>query len=72
MAPTILYLLGLPIPEEIDGRVLQEAIKEAYLRKNTPIYKKFETEIETLQEKNYSKDESKKIGDKLKGMGYID
>jgi predicted AlkP superfamily phosphohydrolase/phosphomutase len=33
VAPTILYLLGYPVPEDIPGRVLTEAITEEFLQK---------------------------------------
>lgn len=31
MAPTILYLLGLPVPDDMDGRVIEEIIDPAVL-----------------------------------------
>jgi hypothetical protein len=33
IAPTILYLLGCPVPEDIPGRVLTEVIEEEFLEK---------------------------------------
>jgi hypothetical protein len=33
VAPTILYLLGYPLPEDLPGRVLTESIDEGFLRK---------------------------------------
>jgi predicted AlkP superfamily phosphohydrolase/phosphomutase len=33
ITPTILYLLGYPVPEDLPGRVLTEAINEEFLRK---------------------------------------
>ena len=32
LAPTILYLLGRPLPLEVDGRVLKEVLEEEYLK----------------------------------------
>jgi predicted AlkP superfamily phosphohydrolase/phosphomutase len=72
ITPTILYLLGLPIPNDIDGRVIQEAINDDYLRGHAPLYKSIETESVTATEKDYSEDEADKIKKKLKAMGYID
>jgi len=37
LAPTILYLLGLPVPEVMDGRVLEETLSSEYLASH-PIY----------------------------------
>lgn len=72
VTPTILYLLGLPIPKDISGRVIQEAINNDYLRNHAPLYKSIETDSETAMEKDYSDDEADKIKKKLKAMGYID
>ncbi len=33
VAPTVLYLSGLPVPEDMEGRVLDEAIDPAFLRR---------------------------------------
>jgi predicted AlkP superfamily phosphohydrolase/phosphomutase len=38
ITPTILYLMGIPIPQDMDGKVLKEMIKEDYLAKNPIIY----------------------------------
>jgi predicted AlkP superfamily phosphohydrolase/phosphomutase len=38
IAPTILYLLGQPIPEELDGRVLTNIIDPSVLRARQPQY----------------------------------
>jgi hypothetical protein len=72
VTPTVLYLLGLPIPNAIDGRVIQEAIDDNYLRNHAPLYKSIETDSEKDQEKDYSDEEADKIKQKLKTMGYID
>jgi predicted AlkP superfamily phosphohydrolase/phosphomutase len=36
ITPTVLYLLGLPVGEDMEGRVLQEAIDPAFLATNPP------------------------------------
>jgi predicted AlkP superfamily phosphohydrolase/phosphomutase len=38
IAPTILYLMGQMVPEEMDGRVLLELIDEDFKRNNEPVY----------------------------------
>jgi len=35
VAPTICYLLGLPLPQYMEGRVLLEAIDPEYLSANS-------------------------------------
>jgi predicted AlkP superfamily phosphohydrolase/phosphomutase len=36
--PTILYLLGLPVPKDSDGKVLEAAFEEEFLHNNPPRY----------------------------------
>lgn len=38
IAPTILYLLGISIPRDVDGEVLIQAIDEDFLNKNKIVY----------------------------------
>jgi predicted AlkP superfamily phosphohydrolase/phosphomutase len=72
VAPTILYLLGLPVPEEMDGRILQPAIEEQYWQLHPPVCLPVDTGYKPRSEEDYSPEEKKKIWEKLKGMGYID
>ena len=72
LVPTILYLLGLPVPKEMDGRIIQGAINEQYKELHPPVYRRIDTEYQALSEEDYSPEDAEKIWDKLKGMGYID
>ncbi len=71
LAPTVLYLLGLPIPADMDGRVLEEAIQPDFLGQNQ--VKKgnaFATAEERPQ--GFDLDETRAIQERLQGLGYID
>jgi predicted AlkP superfamily phosphohydrolase/phosphomutase len=70
LAPTILHLLGLPIPSDMDGKVISEALEGEWLGKH-PI--QYETALEEQDRKglSYSEDEEKEIKEKLKGLGYL-
>ncbi len=74
IAPTVLYLLGLPVPSDMDGRVLEAAFLPEYVRDN-PL------ECETLSEEEeetdltsevYDQEESNRIAERLRNLGYID
>ena len=73
IAPTILYLLDLPIPDDMDGRVLSGIFDEGYVAdnpvKNTLVEGEKPTELEAV---TYTDDESKNIEERLRGLGYID
>lgn len=69
MAPTILYLMGHKIPENMTGRVLKELFTPEFLAKNPVEYmvpEKVQKEDDIL-----SAEEQKDVVDKLKGLGYL-
>ena len=70
IVPMILYFNGLPIAEDMDGRVLTEVIDEDYLRKNPVRYIR-SYEVGGIEEKNIVKSDSdQKILDVLRNLGY--
>ena len=70
LAPTILYLMGLPVPTDMDGRVLLEAMKEEWVEKHPVQYTTPGGESQ-LPGLIYSQDEEKEIRERLKGLGYL-
>jgi predicted AlkP superfamily phosphohydrolase/phosphomutase len=68
LAPTILYLMGLPVPTDMDGRVLLETMKEEWVEKHPVQYTTPGGESQR-EELSYSQDEEKEIREKLKGLG---
>jgi predicted AlkP superfamily phosphohydrolase/phosphomutase len=74
LAPTVLYLLGLPIPAEMDGQVLTQLFAEEYLASH-PIRYEHETNLQadpTALQRHYSPDEEAVIRTRLQGLGYIE
>ncbi|MFQ6088997.1 MAG: alkaline phosphatase family protein [Candidatus Methanofastidiosia archaeon] len=69
--PTILHIMGVPIPDDVDGRVLREIFK-----KDSEIYKreiKYEKSKEIEREKHEFSDEDEKVvRERLKGLGYLE
>jgi predicted AlkP superfamily phosphohydrolase/phosphomutase len=70
VAPTVLYLMGLPVQEDMDGRVLDEAIAEEHLAAN-PIGKGQARVDVGPDEFEYSDDDRGQIEARLKEMGYM-
>jgi len=67
MAPTILHLLGLPVPRDMDGRVLEEIWRDPQAVRYA------EADHAVLQETpTYSAEEADLIEQRLKGLGYLE
>lgn len=73
LAPTALYLLDLPVPKDMDGRVLQEIIDEEYLASHPAKFNHSITEgMNRGDTVTYSDEEQDVISSRLKGLGYLD
>lgn len=71
IAPTILYLMDLKIPKDMDGKVLIDAFEPHYTKDKPVIY------TDMMEEKNekdsiaFSKDDETKIKERLRNLGYL-
>jgi predicted AlkP superfamily phosphohydrolase/phosphomutase len=74
LAPTILHLAGVPVPDDLDGRVLVEALDEEFLTRHPVTHQPGEEAWMPTDaaEEGYSEDEARKIEEKLRGLGYIE
>jgi predicted AlkP superfamily phosphohydrolase/phosphomutase len=71
VAPTILALMGEPIPMEMDGRALTEALEEVYLNA-VPFHRVAGRDKKSLdKEFTYSDEESKLVEERLRELGYL-
>jgi len=72
IAPTVLYLLDLPLLNSMDGKVLTDIIKPEFLNKTQQVVvSKRDLGLEKSLRKNIFKDDMKNKKDRLKGLGYI-
>jgi arylsulfatase A-like enzyme len=72
LAPTILFLMGIDIPEDMDGVVVRGALDESLQRRpvtQTGSTKPFRRDPSSPL---YTEEELKIIHDRLKGLGYIE
>lgn len=51
ITPTILHIMGMPIPDDLDGKVLTDAFEESFLAENPVRYQGVEDERERVREK---------------------
>jgi predicted AlkP superfamily phosphohydrolase/phosphomutase len=74
VAPTVLHLMGAPIPDDMDGRVLNEALDDDFLSSrpvqregvDAGLYEELCDEVHVFTE-----DESELIARRLQALGYI-
>jgi predicted AlkP superfamily phosphohydrolase/phosphomutase len=74
VAPTVLYLMGLPIPSDMDGRVLTEALDEEFVASNPISWEDAgEGDGDELPQdvRAFSEHESELIAKRLQALGYI-
>ncbi|MCL5067613.1 MAG: hypothetical protein M1368_04590, partial [Thaumarchaeota archaeon] len=70
IAPTILAILGIPIPVDMDGHVIAQAFNQDYLNSN-PIQYGDASKREGYSEYELSHEEQQKIEENLRSLGYI-
>ncbi|RJP25469.1 MAG: hypothetical protein C4520_02380 [Candidatus Abyssobacteria bacterium SURF_5] len=73
IAPTLLYLLGFPVPKEMDGRVLVEIFQDGYVEAHPIAYDESTAEaFGGHGEDAYGAEDEERIIDSLRGLGYVD
>jgi len=71
LAPTILYTMGLPIPDDMDGKILTDLFEEDFLGSHVPVtIRTFEAAGGGLSYRDQSEDEEI-ILERLRGLGYV-
>lgn len=71
VAPTILYLLGLPIPKGFDGKVLTEALEPDVLKVSPVRVEDIPLEVK-VREFVMDEAENEGVRKMLRGLGYIE
>lgn len=70
MAPTILHLLGLPIPQGMDGSVLTELFDQQFLA-SRPVEYTDEALTRRPGGPGLSEEEAEEVRERLRGLGYV-
>jgi hypothetical protein len=69
LAPTILHLAEAPVPNDMDGRVLFEALDEPYA--STPVSNSEPGPDGGVEASTYSKEEAAEVEERLRSLGYL-
>ncbi len=73
MAPTILHALGIPVPSDMDGKVLVDVFPDEVIDQRPVMFSdKEEQQPMSDAAEIFDADEETVIRDRLKGLGYID
>jgi predicted AlkP superfamily phosphohydrolase/phosphomutase len=70
IAPTVLYLMGEPIPADTEGRVLFESIDPDLVDRRPPEFADAET-VEVGAERRYDEGEGE-VEERLRALGYLE
>lgn len=71
VVPTVLHLIGLPVPEEMDGRVLIELFREDSPPRRRPVERQSAGDSPGGEEQAYSEGERLQIEEQLRDLGYL-
>jgi arylsulfatase A-like enzyme len=66
LAPTILHMMGLPVPDDMDGRVLTEALSTSHPVEHRPASPEGGDAAAGL-----SAEETTEVEDRLRALGYL-
>ena len=70
--PTILYLAGVPVPEDVDGRVLTDIIDGGYLERNKVVFDRASGTGAEKEKQRLNDDEKEELKKRLKSLGYME
>lgn len=71
VAPTAMYLLGEPIPDDFEGRLLEEAIDPARLDGKPPEYAE-RADVAQQAAQDYRAEDLDEVEGRLRDLGYIE
>jgi len=73
LAPTILYLMGMPVPTDMDGKVLEKALDPEHLSQRPPQFMAPSGRpSEGDSAPAYSDEDAAKVAERLRSLGYIE
>jgi predicted AlkP superfamily phosphohydrolase/phosphomutase len=72
VAPTVLYDLKVPVPANVDGHVLVDALDAGHVAANAIRYEAASAQGERSVGQGYTDDEQAEVAGRLAGLGYIE
>ena len=72
IAPTLLYLLGEPIPNDMDGRALTRALDPAFVEGRETVSGPATSQTAGSEDATYSTEDEAEISKRLQELGYLE
>jgi len=72
LAPTLLHLLGVPVPKDMDGKVLTSAFRSDFLTAHPVRAGTASGTSEADRPSGYTDEESAKVEERLQALGYLE
>ena len=72
LAPTLLYLLGVPVPEDMDGKVLTSVFHPDFLSAHAVRAGAASGTSGADRPSGYTDEESAKVEERLQALGYLE
>jgi len=71
IAPTVLHVMGLPVPSDMDGQVLENAFSEGFMDAYPLQVTGSSGDDKVSDEAGYTEEGEKEILERLRGLGYM-
>ncbi len=71
IAPTVLHVMGLPVPSDMDGQVLEDAFAEGFMDAYPLQVAESSGDDRMSDEVGYTEEGEKEILERLRGLGYM-
>jgi predicted AlkP superfamily phosphohydrolase/phosphomutase len=72
IAPTILYHLGVEIPDDFDGKLIEEMYRNDFRTSHEVRFERTAARTQEAEDSVYSEEDKKIIEDQLRGIGYLE
>ncbi|MCX8035643.1 MAG: alkaline phosphatase family protein [Candidatus Sumerlaeia bacterium] len=70
--PTALHLMGLPVPDDLDGRVLERALRPESLQRRPVCYESGTGDVVSSTAASLAADAAESVREQLRNLGYLD
>jgi predicted AlkP superfamily phosphohydrolase/phosphomutase len=72
VAPTLLRLYDVPVPEDFDGRALEEVLDPAFSDQHPLLYQPGDGETEMASEQDMAQEGTEELLNRLRALGYVE